>query len=79
MKKIYVYNDERIIVSGDEGFSIVKKINKDTLSDSNITINDTKSNNGKLPKTGSPINAKSVAIMSLISIALGSIIIKKYK
>lgn len=79
MKKIYVYNDERIIVSGDEGFSIVKKINKDTLSDSNITINDTKSNNGKLPKTGSPFNTRSLSMISLISIALGSIIIKKSK
>ncbi|CDM70168.1 putative secreted protein [Clostridium bornimense] len=77
MEKIYVYDDERIIASGDEGFTIIKKIEDTILPNNNK--NNAKSNNGKLPQTGAPFNTVSLSMISLISIALGSIIIKKYK
>lgn len=77
MEKIYVYDDERIITSGNEGFTIVKKVDNKILPNNNT--NSTKSDNRKLPQTGSPFNTRSLSMISLISIALGSIIIKKSK
>ncbi|WP_294341775.1 hypothetical protein [uncultured Clostridium sp.] len=76
MKKLYVYDEDRIIVSGAEGFTIVKKA-KEATPTGNENNNTTKPKTSKLPQTGSPVNTTSLSIMSLIAIAVGTMITKK--